>query len=255
MAEAQGSQGSFIVETRLIPRGRHWYQNTAQVPGQRYFCIPFTEIRDTVLDRRNFRLPQDSPTALTMEEFAGYPFHCPNCSVTFYGVRLFCSDLCDDEAAFVRYARRRKADGRDEDPNVKEAITIKLAHILGGGYDEAGRRPPESVRQFVKDRDGGRCQICGGPGDDIDHISGSSNAPANLQYLCKACHNMKTVAAFRRITKESHPEKWAKSQGLKKRAAAAEPLLLCDSESWRSIWKVLMRRRGDVATGQGGLFE
>jgi hypothetical protein len=109
------------------------------------FLRTFIEIRDTVLDRRNLKLPargprkkapqkvarnnsiarpgkgkrQDSPIAL-MEELAKYPFPCPNCSVTFDDVKLFCSDLCAEEARHVRYARRCKAEGRDEDPLVKE---------------------------------------------------------------------------------------------------------------------------------------
>jgi 5-methylcytosine-specific restriction endonuclease McrA len=197
-----------------------------------------------------------------MEELARYPFPCPNCSVTFADVKLFCSDLCKDEAKCVRYWRRCRADGRDEDPKVKEAIDIKLAHILNGGYDEAARRLPKSVRRLVIDRDGGRCQICGEPGTEIDHISGNSSALTNLQLLCNTCHNKKTVAQFRRITKESHPEKWATVQRLWRRARAAEPLLLCDDESWDSIRKELKRKRGDAmrkrrdaATRQAGLFE
>ena len=195
-----------------------------------------------------------------MEELAGYPFHCPNCSVTFDDVRLFCSRLCKDEAHCVRYARRCMADERYEDQTVtdgitiEDAITIKLAFILDAGYDAKARRVPESVRRFVEDRDGERCQICGGPGQDVHHIRGSSNETANLQFLCKACHNKKTLASLASMTEESDPEKWAKWYGLWKRVLAAKPLLLCDSESWDSIRKELMQKRRDVATGQGGLF-
>jgi 5-methylcytosine-specific restriction endonuclease McrA len=195
---------------------------------------------------------QDSPTALTMEELAGYPIRCANCSVTFDDVKLFCSGLCQAEAAYVRYVRRRIAEGRDQDPLVKEGIRIKRAMILGGGYNKK-RRPRESVRQLVIDRDGGRCQICLGPGSEIDHKKGSSNDLANLQVLCDACHNKKTVATFITITKESHPEEWAKAEELRERVEAAEPRL-CDSGIWDSIWEELMRKRRDVATGQGCLF-
>lgn len=197
---------------------------------------------------------EDAYTAFMMDDLAAYPFHCANCSVIFEDVKLFCGPLCNEEASWVRYVRRCRADGRDRDPKVKEAITIKLAHILGGGYNKAARRVTSGVRQLVMESDGGRCQICDGPGEEIDHISGSSNDLANLQLLCDACHNKKTVASFRRITKESHPEEWAKAQWLRKRAAAAEPLLLCDSESWDSIQRELMSTRRDVATGQGSLF-
>jgi 5-methylcytosine-specific restriction endonuclease McrA len=189
-----------------------------------------------------------------MEELAKCPFNCPNCSVTFDGADLFCSELCDEEAKHVRYVRARKSDGRAGDPEVKEAIRIQRVSILRGGYDRAARRLTERERQFVKDRDGGKCQICGGPGDEIDHKRGSSNDPTNLQLLCDACHNKKTVARFSVITKESHPEEWAKLQELKKRAAASEPTRLCDDELWDSIWRELRRKRRDVATGQCDLF-
>jgi hypothetical protein len=191
---------------------------------------------------------------LTIEELAQRPFPCPNCSVTFDDVRrAFCSDLCTDEAALVRYVRRCKADGHDEDPKVKEAITIKLAHILNGGYNEAARRLPKSVRRLVIERDGGRCQTCGEPGTEIDHINGSSSALTNLQLLCDTCHNKKTVAGFKRIT---DPKKLAKAQELRTRAEAPEPLLLCDDyKHWDNLWKELRRKRREAATGQGGLFE
>ena len=189
-----------------------------------------------------------------MDELAAYPFHCANCSATFEDVKLFCSQLCADEAGWVRYARRCMAGGRDRDPRVQGAITIQLAHILGGGYDKRARQLPESLRRSIIQRDLGKCRACGRPGEEIDHISGSSSDPGNLQLLCDTCHNKKTVASFKRITKESHPEEWAKAQWLRKRAAAPEPLLLCDSANWDNLQKDLMRSRRDVATGQGTLF-
>jgi hypothetical protein len=105
------------------------------------------------------------------------------------------------------------------------------------------------------DRDDGRCQICGGPGKDVHHIHGSSDHPANLQLLCKTCHNKKTLAKLTSMTEESDPEKWVKWYGLWKRVLAAKPLL-CDSERWDSIRKELrrMRKRSGAATGQAGLF-
>ena len=189
-----------------------------------------------------------------VEELARYPFRCPNCPVTFDDVKKhFCSSLCKDEAKCVRYARGCIADGRYEDHTV-DAIAIKIAFILDGGYDAKTRRPPESRRRSVMDRDRGRCQNCGGRGKDVHHIHGSSNHPANLQLLCKTCHNKKTLAKLTSMTEESDPEKWVKWCGLWKRVLAAKPLLLCDSESWDSIRKELRRKRSDAATGQAGLF-
>jgi hypothetical protein len=191
------------------------------------------------------------------EELARLPFHCPNCPVTFEDVKSspFCSSLCGEEAHWVRRVRRcMRNRSYYEDPKVKKEIDDELARILGGGYNKKGRKVPKRVRRFVIDRAGGRCEICGGPGTEIHHIHGSSNDPANLQLLCRPCHE-KTFAPKISITEESHPEEWAKAQGLKKRAEAPKPLLLCDSEIWKSIWKELMRKRSDAVTGQAGLFE
>jgi hypothetical protein len=203
--------------------------------------------------------PQDGPTTLAMEEFGGYPFRCYNCCVTFDDKKLFCSDLCQAEAHDVRYARRCIADGRYEDQTVRDGITIKdsirikIAFILDGGYDKK-RQPSKRVRRLVEDRAGGRCEICGRPGEDVHHIDGSSNELANLQFLCKACHNPKILDKLTKLTEESDPGKWAKWEELRERMEAAEPLLLCDAEIWESIWAELMRKRTDAATGQGCLF-
>ena len=79
--------------------------------------------------------------------------------------------------------------------------------------------------------------MCGEPGDEIDHINGSSSDAANLQLLCDTCHNKKTVANFKPIAKDSHPEEWAKAERLWFRASAQKPVLICDSDSWDSDWK------------------
>lgn len=190
-----------------------------------------------------------------LNELRVFPFKCANCSVIFTDTKLFCRVVCSDEASWVRYARRCRADGRDQDAKVAEVIKIRLAHILSGGYDKVARRIPENIRRTVVERDGGRCQTCGGPGDEIDHIHGSSSDPINLQLLCDACHNKKTVAALKRITKDSHPAEWAAAKWLRQRATAPSPLLPCDSENWANIQKDLMRVRRDVVSRQRALFD
>jgi hypothetical protein len=59
---------------------------------------------------------------------------------------------------------------------------------------------------------------------------------------------------LQRITKESDPEGWAKAQWLKYRAEANEPIQLCDSPEWGKFQKELMRKRKEIASGQGNLF-
>ena len=60
-------------------------------------------------------------------------------------------------------------------------------------------RIPEAMKAFVKGRDGGcRFPGCGARAEvcDIDHVvpydQGGATAPANLQCLCRHCHNLKT---------------------------------------------------------------
>lgn len=192
---------------------------------------------------------------LTMRDLEAFPFRCVNCLIAFEDVKLYCSELCEQEAAYVRYARRCRLSERYQGPDVKEAIIIRLALILGGGYDKRARQLPDSLRRSVIQRDEGKCQACGQPGEEIDHISGNSSDPANLQLLCNSCHNKKTVSSFRRITEASHPEEWARWQWLRFRVEAKDPVLICDSDKWNGIQKELMRKRQDVLTGQGGLFE
>jgi HNH endonuclease len=187
--------------------------------------------------------PTGADTAL-----GSFPFHCLNCFATFENPEQFCSKLCQDEASWVRYVRRQHKDGGDQDPEVPRAIKIKLALILGGGYNRAARRLSEKLRQMIIERDGGVCRICGEPANEIDHISGSSSDPANLQLLCDRCHNKKTEGGFRSITKDSHPVEWVTAKWLRFRAAADKPLLVCDYDAWDSQWRNLKRTRLDALT-------
>jgi 5-methylcytosine-specific restriction endonuclease McrA len=183
---------------------------------------------------------------LTVEDLSALPFRCANCSSVIEVPKTYCEQLCSQEAEWVRYVRRCRLDGRDKRSDVIEAIKIRLAHILAGGYDKLARKLPDSVREAIFKRDQGRCRLCGKPGTEIDHISGSSSDPENLQLLCDSCHNNKTVASFVRLTKDSHPEAWEKAQLLKRRAAARLPLQLCDSEDWGELQKQLLKKRREL---------
>lgn len=66
------------------------------------------------------------------------------------------------------------------------------------GASELARREfiPDDVRQFVFQRDGGRCRNCGATSElQFDHIIpvalGGSSEPENLQILCGPCNRMK----------------------------------------------------------------
>jgi 5-methylcytosine-specific restriction endonuclease McrA len=178
-----------------------------------------------------------------LEALIASPFPCQNCDEPIREALLFCSDVCKQEAKYIRYVRACRQDGRDQQPDVQEAIAIKLAMILAGGYSEQERYISDSIRKAVTKRDKGCCKICGNPGNQIDHISGSSNDLKNLQLLCRDCHNQKTTANFVEITPESHPEEWAKVQKLNQRIEIAVPLRLCDSETWENSWRNILSAR------------
>jgi 5-methylcytosine-specific restriction endonuclease McrA len=162
------------------------------------------------------------------------------------GSSLFCSDLCQDEASYVRYFRACISDGRNLQDDVQEALHIKLAHILGGGYPRRERSLSQAIRDAVTARDKGRCRECGEPGSQIDHICGDSDDLVNLQLLCPKCHNEKTALGFVPISETTHPEEWAKAEMLSARVHADEPTRLCDSSDWSTLWRRLKKARREA---------
>ncbi|MGJ4748152.1 hypothetical protein ACQV5M_17465, partial [Leptospira sp. SA-E8] len=114
-------------------------------------------------------------------------FKCVNCDKDIPWERLykiFCSELCQEEAKYVRYHRKVIAEGRDKDPDIAAAIEVKRISIISGGYSTKDRKVPESLRAQVFKLSKNRCAICGKLGREVDHIKGSSNDIENLQLLC-----------------------------------------------------------------------
>jgi len=176
-------------------------------------------------------------------------FSCFNCDEKLKvkeQPKLFCSEKCEHEAAFVRYFRRYKREGKINQPDIKEALQIRIRHILGGGYKASERRLPLSTRQKVYERDNRTCQKCGQPATDIDHIRGSSSNLENLQMLCRICHNQKTTANFVQLSPEveGDKERIAKVDALLFRAKLEIPQRICDDEEkWKSLWRGFMSER------------
>jgi 5-methylcytosine-specific restriction endonuclease McrA len=179
----------------------------------------------------------------TDDELSGYdPGLCVNCDAVPAedNQRLYCSALCREKAKFVRYARGCLRDGRvHRDPDVVYAIQIRMAVILGGGYPPARTLPP-AVRAAVMERDQGRCRLCGAPGEEIDHIDGSSPEFSNLRLLCKACHRQVTEEQLVPATAQQAEE----ARALWARVTAVRPRRLCDDEQrWASGWRALLATR------------
>src|SRR4051812_7559156 len=115
--------------------------------------------------------PDNDPPA---EEFA-----CFNCEGLFSEPKLYCSERCNQEAQYVRYARGVRKDGRFQQPDVQNALKIRLAHVLSGGYPERQRRLSAATRDAIKTRENGCCRICGAPANEIDHIGRSIDGDIN----------------------------------------------------------------------------
>lgn len=185
------------------------------------------------------------PVEQRIEVLASPPFPCPNCDRPTPNESLFCLELCKQEAGFVRYFRARAAEERLMQADIKNAIDMKLAHILGGGYPERAREVPPRVRAEVIAFSNGKCYSCDEPGSDVDHIKGSSSALSNLQYLCRSCHDKKTRAGFKKMRRDTHPEEFAKLDMLLARGRSKAPLRVCDRADWDDLRHQIERAKRD----------
>ena len=79
---------------------------------------------------------------------------------------------------------------------------FELAELKGVLFPWYGRMPLDlwrQMRQYVYERDGGRCQYCGSPTElfkcHIHHVlelgEGGTNHPSNLKTLCPDCHKQR----------------------------------------------------------------
>jgi 5-methylcytosine-specific restriction endonuclease McrA len=157
---------------------------------------------------------------------------------------LFCGEFCRQVADFVRYSRGVTRDpARAKDPEVVEAIRVRMAILIGGGYPTGARHLSLEQRAAIIERDGGKCRECGAPAKEIDHIAGSSADPSNLQLLCHECHMTKTKSSF--VPANEMQKAWAK-QLWDTRIYPDAPLRLSDdTERWGKEWRALKKERTD----------
>ena len=89
---------------------------------------------------------------------------CANCDSPEITLQtpLFCSQQCRKAAELVRYVRGCRRDGRDQLADVQEAMRMRLAMVLGGGY-------PERQRAFGRRRE---LRCSDGPGDAVSSAAG-----------------------------------------------------------------------------------
>ena len=77
----------------------------------------------------------------------------------------------------------------------------------------------KKVREYVIERDGGRCQYCGQDGNNVHHLIGRRNRSTrwfidNLLLLCPGCHTFKTESFHQnplttmKWFEENYPERY-----------------------------------------------
>jgi hypothetical protein len=114
-------------------------------------------------------------------------------------------------AETIRSVRSCHADGRDQRPDVQEAIQTRIAMVLGGGYPERERRLAEKIRAEV------------------------------LQAWCRRCNLADAQSRFVPVQPGSPQEVMLAE--IRLRCTAPTPLRLCDDETrWPKIWRNLNRQ-------------
>jgi 5-methylcytosine-specific restriction endonuclease McrA len=157
---------------------------------------------------------------------------------------LFCGEFCRQVADLVRYSRGVTQDpARASDPEVIEAIRVRMAILIGGGYPTGARHLSLEQRATIIERDDGKCRECGAPAKEIDHIAGSSADPSNLQLLCHECHMTKTKSTF--VPASEMQKAWARNLWDTRIYPEMPMRLSDDTERWGKEWRALKKQRGD----------
>lgn len=167
---------------------------------------------------------------------------CANCGSPNVRIAspLYCGEGCKQAANLVRYARACRNDGRDQLPDVREAIQVRMAFVLSGGYPTRERQLTDDIRAAVFIRAGGRCENCGRQLDvnrttgdpdlipTIQHLHGSSSDLSSLKAWCGRCNLDDAKSRFVPVETGSSQDAYAKA--LQIRMYSPHPLLLCDDE-------------------------
>ena len=179
---------------------------------------------------------------------------CINCDQTLVTPKmpLYSSEVCRQTAKVIRYARSCRDDGRIELGDVQEAIQMRVAHILSGGYHEKARRLSSPVREKVLERAGGRYENCGrafiasdpNAMPTIQHLNGSEANVENLQAWCRRCNMIDAQSRFIPVADDS-PE-IALLHEIRTRWESPRPLRACDDhEFWNDDWRRYERAAKD----------
>ena len=145
---------------------------------------------------------------------------------------IYCSEYCQQEAGTIRYVRRAIADERESLYEFRMGLNDRLIHMPTGGYAAKERRLSKKVRVAIFERDNNICRICRKrSAEQVDHIKGSSNDPANLQAICVTCHRMKTNSNARLATGKELTRILRLYEAMAVRIAAPTPSKACDDHA------------------------
>lgn len=177
------------------------------------------------------------PTSEHIGTSVGAHLQCPNCDRELTNADLFCSNRCREMAKHIRYIRNVTAASRLYDSDIQEAVSVRLLMLTGGGYPQKERVLTPARRREILERDSYTCRVCGARADSIDHISGSSDRPADLRALCRDCNRRESFQRAVPATEERAEQIRRLFWEIAERVAAEPPMRLCDSEQWKTAWR------------------
>lgn len=249
---------------REIARDYGMKEGTVRYQIMNWARLVPADLRPAFPDQDDSRVYKLEPKPAVAPPNYRYPFtpgRCLNCDeprVTS-AAPLYCSEVCRQAAKAVRYARACVRDGRIASPDIQEAIQMRVAHVLAGGYAEKDRRISPEARHTVMENAGGHCQRCGrmfNPDDSeatatIQHLNGSSSELSNLRAWCRRCNMADAQSRFSPVLDDA-PESRAFEE-LRARWESPIPLRACDDdERWNGDWRRYARLVKAFLTPEAG---
>jgi len=171
------------------------------------------------------------------------PGTCPNCGALVESTKSpYCGEGCREAAGFVRQFRTGLKLGWIFEKDKQIALGQVLWHVLGGGRPLRREISPAKARQKAIQREGGKCQVCGGQATTVDHVGSGCNRPINLRAVCEECCQDRPFfdAKVLEASSESVVD-------LSSRIQSIQPLRCCDDADtwdWRGYVKLRHRAGG-----------
>ncbi len=168
---------------------------------------------------------------------------CPNCGTPSESLSSpYCSEICRDQAAFVRQFRNAIATDSILTSEKQTVFGERLWWLLGGGLPIREARIPESAKRQVIKRCASKCEFCAAPMVTIENFGSGCNRPLHLRAVCANCSK----------TKPFGDPAFSQSPLLKdlsQRINAPTALRSCDDpQNWD--WRAFLAERRSSVTSQ-----